>query len=89
MFVEELVELASINGDRVEASVTRQDEWKKPFTGIECLRGRKAMNHFLQTKSSDNAIYYICGPPSMLDEAIALLKDKDVPTSNIIYEQWW
>ncbi len=89
VFVEEIVNLASINGDQVVASLTQQDDWMNPLPGVECLTGRKVMSTFLQRKCSDRAIYYICGPPSMLDEAIDLLEEQGVSRTNVIYEKWW
>jgi propane monooxygenase reductase subunit len=89
VFVDELMELASTNGDRVVVSLTQQDEWKKPLEGVECLTGRDVMRKFLKNDTPNNAIYYICGPPSMLDEAIDLLDKKGVPSNNVVYEKWW
>lgn len=89
VFIEELVELASLNGDRIVVSLTQLDEWKKPLQGVECLTGRAVMQTFLQNGTPSNVVYYICGPPSMLDEAIDVLEQKKVPSSNIVYEKWW
>lgn len=93
VFAEELVKLASIHNDRLVLSLTQQDEWKEikslSNTNVECLTGRDVMRTFLQ-HDTENATYYICGPPSMLNDAIDLLEqEKGVPSSNIIYEKWW
>lgn len=89
VFIEELVELASLKGGQLVVSLTRQDEWQKPLSGVQCLAGRKVMHTFLSDNTSHDAIYYICGPPSMMDEAIGLLRGNDVTSSNIRYEKWW
>ena len=89
VFVNELIEMASIHGDRVVVSLTQQDDWKKPLNTVECLIGRGVMGTLLQEETPPNAIYYICGPPSMLDEAIVRLEQKGVSSSDIVYEKWW
>jgi len=89
VFAEELVDLASFKGDQVVLSLTQQDEWKEPLNGVECATGRQVMQRFLQDNTSNDSIYYICGPPSMLDEAIGVLEQKGVPSTNIVYEKWW
>lgn len=89
VFIDELVQLASENGDGLVLSLTQQDEWKRPLKGATCLVGRDVMRTFLQSQASQNTIYYICGPPTMLDEAIDLLEQEGVPSSNVVYEKWW
>lgn len=89
VFVEELIELASSRDDRLLVSLTRQNEWKKPLKGVECFTGRQVMQTFLSDDTSSDAIYYLCGPPSMLDEAINLLQQKDICSKRIVYEKWW
>lgn len=89
VFIDELVDLALRNGDRLVVSLTQQDKWTKPLNGVECLTGRSVMQSFLQSDLTNNAIYYICGPPSMLDEAVDMLEQRNVPPANILYEKWW
>jgi ferredoxin-NADP reductase len=88
VFIDELVHLTSENGDGLVLSLTQQKEWKRPLQGATCLLGRDVMRAFLQNQVSQNTIYYICGPPTIL-EAIDLLEQKGVPSSNVVYEKWW
>jgi ferredoxin-NADP reductase len=88
VFVKKLVELASLKGDQLVVSLT-QDGWQKPLSGVQCLTGRKVMHTVLKDNTSHDAIYYICGPPSMMDEAIGLLRENGISSSNIRYEKWW
>jgi NAD(P)H-flavin reductase len=89
VFVEELIKLASSRDDRLLVSLTRQNEWKTPLKGVECFTGRQVMQTFLSGDTSSDAIYYLCGPPSMLDEATNLLQQKDICSKRIVYEKWW
>jgi Na+-transporting NADH:ubiquinone oxidoreductase subunit NqrF len=45
--------------------------------------------HNFLTMARNDAVYYVCGPSSMIDETIHVLKDKKVCEENIIYEKWW
>jgi ferredoxin-NADP reductase len=36
-----------------------------------------------------NAIFYICGPPEMIQSMLAMLRGLGVSESRIRYEQWW
>jgi benzoate/toluate 1,2-dioxygenase reductase subunit len=89
VLVEELMELASSNADRLFVSLTRQNEWNKPLEGVECVTGREAMQTFLSDDTPSDAIYYLCGPPSMLDEALYMLQRKGISSERIVHEKWW
>jgi ferredoxin-NADP reductase len=55
---------------------------------IEYRTGRQLRN-FL-SEQADDSVYYLCGPPAMIDEAVRILvDDRGVPESEIIYEKWW
>ena len=54
---------------------------------VERRYGRQ-LKDFLLSAPND-AVFYVCGPPSMIDEAAELLKDKHVPDDRIRYEKWW
>lgn len=55
---------------------------------IECRTGR-ILTEFLG-ETPDDANYYICGPPSMIDDAVHHLTDvRTIPREQIYYEQWW
>jgi ferredoxin-NADP reductase len=55
---------------------------------IEYRTGRELRN-FL-SEQADDSVYYLCGPPAMIDEAVRILvEDRGVPETDIIYEKWW
>jgi ferredoxin-NADP reductase len=89
VFVEELMELAFLKNDRLVVSLTRQNEWNKLLKGVECVTGRQALHSFLRDKTPSNAIYYMCGPPSMLDDGLYMLQQKGISSERIVYEKWW
>ncbi len=55
---------------------------------VECRTGRM-LTKFLND-APDNANYYICGPPSMIDDAVHhLIGVREIPEERIYYEKWW
>jgi nitric oxide dioxygenase len=60
----------------------------KEFRHIEKRRGRM-LTELLKDAPIDDAVYYICGPPSMIDDAVSQLNRKGVPLNNVKYEKWW
>ena len=36
-----------------------------------------------------NALFFICGPPSMIQDVAVMLASLGVPGSRVRYEQWW
>ncbi|KAL3908816.1 MAG: hypothetical protein SGILL_008336 [Bacillariaceae sp.] len=54
---------------------------------VERRYGRQ-LKDFLSA-APDDAVYYVCGPPAMIDEAVELLKAKDIPDDDMRYEKWW
>jgi ferredoxin-NADP reductase len=55
---------------------------------IEYRTGRELRN-FL-SEQADDSVYYLCGPPAMIDEAARILvEERGVPETDIIYEKWW
>ena len=55
---------------------------------IECRSGR-VLTEFLNEAPQD-ANYYICGPPSMIDDAVHhLTRVRAIPLKRIKYERWW
>ena len=36
-----------------------------------------------------SALFFICGPPSMIQDVAAILTALGVPGSRVRYEQWW
>ncbi len=55
---------------------------------IERRTGR-VLTEFLN-EAPDDANYYICGPPSMIDDAVHHLTGvRSIPQEQIFYERWW
>ncbi|VEU41269.1 unnamed protein product [Pseudo-nitzschia multistriata] len=53
------------------------------------LRTGRVLKEFLDEGPAD-ADYYLCGPPSMIDEAVAHLRGvRSIPHEQIKYEKWW
>ena len=79
--------------DRMVFSLTKttdklwDDAIVDEFPTIERCNGR-ILTKFLD-EAPDNAIYYICGPPSMIDDAVSHLLERGVTDSCIKYEKWW
>jgi ferredoxin-NADP reductase len=46
-------------------------------------------NNNNNNNNNDNSIFYICGPPSMIDTTVEQLERNGVPTERIKYEKWW
>jgi ferredoxin-NADP reductase len=36
-----------------------------------------------------NTLFYLCGPPGMVEDMSTFLRDLGVPPSRIIFEKWW
>lgn len=52
-------------------------------------KGRIDTN-LLRTESVDlDALFFVCGPPTMIRTMIAMLRELGVPRTRIRYEQWW
>ncbi len=44
----------------------------------------------LRAESVDlDALFFVCGPPTMIQAMIAMLRELGVPRARIRYEQWW
>mmetsp|Transcript_18335 Transcript_18335/g.51097 ORF Transcript_18335/g.51097 Transcript_18335/m.51097 type:complete len:284 (+) Transcript_18335:113-964(+) len=71
------------------SSETTLQEESCPFPAhVERRKGR-ILTDFLDEGPID-ANYYICGPSSMIDDAVSHLKDvRSIPSERIKYEKWW
>ena len=98
VFGDDLIELSkpgSKSGlDTMIFTLTKADEkWDDALDNdsrtahVERRYGRQ-LKDFLSIAPKD-AVYYVCGPPAMIDEAVELLKNKDIPDDSIKYEKWW
>lgn len=54
---------------------------------MERRTGRQMME--ILEQAPKDAVFYICGPPSMIDEAVLHLEQKGVPSERIKFEKWW
>lgn len=100
VFRQELEHLMSQrSSDVCTMTLTQASEWKEPpqssrNNNIVHALGRAAMTEYLQqslltNSSTKKRIYYVCGPPSMQDEALSILKQAKVPDDQLVYEKWW
>lgn len=100
VFAEELADLSrpgSISGrDRMIFALTKSTSttWddslensKDDATHVERKMGRRLIE--ILDAAPKDAIYYICGPPSMIDDAVSHLTQKGVPSDSIKLEKWW
>jgi len=57
----------------------------------EFQRNRISDTDLLRTvqKSGDNSLYFMCGPPPMIDSFKNRLINLNVPAERIIFEKWW
>jgi ferredoxin-NADP reductase len=86
LFKEELDDMAALNPRiRCLYTVTRagNEPWRGSTSRIDAklLVGRADVD--------PAALYYVCGPPPMIQSMLTLLRNMDVPSSRIHYEQWW
>ena len=99
VFADELAELARKGKaqnphDQMIFSLTLASKWEegavKLYPGVELKIGR-VMKIFLDNCSyKEDCIYYLCGPPAMLDDATTHLADRrGVDPKLIQYEIWW
>lgn len=51
--------------------------------------GRMDVDLLKNAGMSDDTLYYLCGPPGMVEDVSAVLGGLDVPASRIIFEKWW
>ncbi len=82
-FIEELREHARSGRLELHQTVTREDE------GWQGGRGRIGRAHFEAVlHEPDETLCFVCGPSSMVSEAVATLGDLGVPEESIRTEQW-
>lgn len=99
---EELVDLArpgcNAGIDKLMFTVTKADGWgenwydratmkDKSYDHVAFRTGR-VLTEFLNGAPIDS-IFYICGPPSMIDYSVHHLAIRGIPMDRINYEKWW
>ena len=82
--------------DRLEAISGRNKRIRCLFTvtrpGAEHWEGRvgRIDRQMLASAGLDPAaLYYVCGPPTMVEDMLALLWLLGVPSSRVKFERWW
>ncbi|MDP6455161.1 MAG: FAD-binding oxidoreductase [SAR202 cluster bacterium] len=82
--------------DELEAMAERNPRIRNIFSitrpGSEAWEGRTGRidAKMLNDERIDlDALFFICGPPEMIQSMLAVLRGLDVPESRIRYEQWW
>jgi len=91
VFRNELEQLIRPN-DHLTITLTQSNTWNQqqsPPNNIDYQVGRTMTAFLNDTLLPDNAIYYVCGPPSMQDEALETLRSHDVAPDRLVYEKWW
>ena len=53
------------------------------------VRGRIDEARLKGATGEPEALYFVCGPPSMIDEVPAMLMRLGVAESRVRYERWW
>ena len=85
LFRQELEDIARRNSAiRLVFTITRLEEerWGGHIGRIDAELIRAA-------QVSLDSLFFICGPPGMIRDVVAMLVKMGVPASRIMYEQWW
>ena len=85
LFRDELDSIAAAN-PRIRCVFTVTQQTSEKWDG----RSGRIDADLLRTESVDlDALFFVCGPPSMIRAMIEMLRDLGVPRPRIRYEQWW
>jgi ferredoxin-NADP reductase len=84
LFREELEQSARLYTHlSLEITVTQPDPTWQGQTGRINKHKLAALN------APPNTLFYLCGPPGMVEDMSTCLRDLGVPASRIIFEKWW
>lgn len=81
--------------DELEAAASACDNLRVSFTvsqptpGWSGATGRIDANTLRTLDAPGDTLYYLCGPPGMVEDMSGLLHEMGVPMSRIIFEKWW
>lgn len=82
--------------DELEAMAERNSRIRNIFIATrpggetwEGRTGRIDADLLTQEGVDLDALFYVCGPPGMIQSMLAMLRGLGVPDSRIRYEQWW
>jgi len=84
IYKKELENVNKRSGFKVVNTLT--DEWPKDWEGETGLLDEEMVERHVD--SLDEKLWYICGPPPMIDAMEDLLLGKDVPEERLRYENW-
>jgi ferredoxin-NADP reductase len=84
LFREELEQTARRHNNlSLEITVTQ------PCAGWHGQTGRINKHKLSALNAAPDALFYLCGPPGMVDDMEKFLRALGVPPSRIIFEKWW
>lgn len=84
LFREELEQaVRQHNNLGLEITVTQ------PCAGWQGQTGRINKHKLAALNAAPDALFYLCGPPGMVDDMEKFLRDLGVPPSRVIFEKWW
>ena len=99
----EFTQLNQSYNTQLHLSLTQQSQWNNlqdeeilpptDGTGVVHRTVGRQLDSFLSSNNSslkdDQSHFFICGPPTMIDETAAFLEQKQVDPKRIHYEKWW
>ncbi len=86
-FKEELEEITKINPRvKIIFTITRPEESKIKWNGLTSRIDENMIKANLE--DIKNSIFYICGPPTMVDGMVSILQDMKIPNEQIKVERF-
>ena len=83
IYKKELEEIEKSKKAKISITITRPED-----TGWPGLTGRIDAEKVKSSANLDNSIFYICGPPDMVEGTVKILEGLGVPKDRINREQW-
>ncbi len=84
IFEDELKEINQM--EKFNIVSTLSDDWPEDWDGETGIIDREMVTKYVDKPGEK--IWYICGPPPMIDAMNELLQNLDVPETNVRYENW-
>ncbi len=84
MFREEL-ELAARRHNNLSMEITVT----QPCADWKGQTGRINKHKLAALNAAPDALFYLCGPPGMVDDMEKFLRELAVPPNRVIFEKWW
>ena len=80
------LESISARNDRIRCAFTVTRDVPETWDG----RTGRVDVEMLRSEGIDlGALFFVCGPPAMIQDVVAMLSELSVPGERIRYEQWW